>query len=86
VYPEGTDAITTRAIATNISEGGIFVEYLDLEAAQKIDGLKAVDGMKAEIQIFPSANFPEEYHLMGKINRKDLRKKQLGLAIEFVEK
>lgn len=86
VFPAEGDAIMTRAIATNISEGGVFIEYLDLEAATKIENLKNVEGMKAEIQIFPSANFPEEYHLMGRIKRKDLRKKQLGLAVEFQDK
>jgi len=84
IFPESGEAIQSRAIATNISEGGVFAEYINLEAAQKIEKLESLKGLKAEIQIFPSANFPEEYHLTGKINRKELRKKQLGIAIEFV--
>jgi len=75
----------TRAIATNISEGGLFAEYLDLDTAQKIEDLDALEGLKVDIQIFKSDNFPEEYNVAGTISRKDLRKKQLGLAIRFTE-
>ncbi|MBI3316981.1 MAG: PilZ domain-containing protein [Candidatus Omnitrophica bacterium] len=79
----GKTPIETRAIATNISEGGLFAEYIDLEAAQKIEALVNPAGLKVSIHVFPSANFPEEYQLDGKINRIELRKKQLGLAVEF---
>lgn len=84
ICPQKGDPITSHAIATNISEGGLFAEYVDLEVAQKIEMMEPLKGLKAEIQIFPSANFPEEYHLEGKINRVELRKKQLGIAVEFV--
>ena len=84
IYPEKGEPISSRAIATNISEGGLFAEYIDLEAAQRIESMEPWKGLRVTIQIFPSANFPEEYHLEGKINRKELRKKQLGLAVEFV--
>lgn len=77
------EVLATRAIATNISEGGMFTEYLDLAVAANIDAMQ-VEGLTAEIRIFSSANFPEEYSLQGRINRKELRKKQLGLAIEFL--
>ncbi len=79
------ESITTRAIATNISEGGLFAEYLDLEAADRIQALSSIADTKVEIRIFPSANFPEEYHVTGKIKRKDLRKRQLGLGVEFAQ-
>lgn len=75
----------TRAIITNISEGGMFCEYLDLDQASKIDELDGVAGLKAQITIPPCANFPEEYQVEGIITRKELRKKQLGLAIKFIE-
>ncbi len=86
IFTKKGEIIETRAIATNISEGGVFAEYLDLDAAQKIEDMDGVEGLKAEIHIFPSENFPEDYNVMGKINRKDLRKKQLGLAVQFDEK
>ena len=76
--------IETRAIATNISEGGLFAEYLDLETAHQIEKLDPLRGLKVSVQIFPSANFPEEYHLEGEISRNEWRKKQLGLGIQFV--
>ena len=85
VFPKKGDMILTRAIATNISEGGLFAEYLDLDAAQKIEDLDGLEGLKTDIQIFKSDNFPEEYNVEGEISRKDLRKKQLGLAIRFTE-
>lgn len=81
--PTGSE-ILTRAIATNISEGGLFAEYLDLDAAEKIEGLDLAQGINAEILIFPSSNFPEEYRLKGKILRKQFHKKQLGVAVEFL--
>jgi anti-anti-sigma regulatory factor len=81
--PQG-DVIMSKAIATNISEGGIFAEYLDLEVAHKIDALDPIQDLQVEVHVFPSANFPEEYHLKGKIRRKEVRKEQLGLGIEFV--
>jgi hypothetical protein len=78
------EVLSTRAIATNISEGGLFAEYLDLSATRKIEKLEPFEGLKAEILIFPSANFPEEYQLEGKIKRREFRKKQLGVAVEFI--
>jgi hypothetical protein len=77
--------LETHAIATNISEGGLFAEYLDLEASRKIEAIDPVQGLKVEIVIYPSANFPEEYHLQGKLCRKEFRKKQLGVGVQFVE-
>lgn len=84
IHAPNTEPIRSRAIATNIADGGLFVEYLDLEVAQKIETFEPLKGLRVSIQISPSANFPEEYHLDGKIIRSELRKKQLGLAVEFL--
>lgn len=81
--PKGQEAIVTRAIATNISQGGIFVEYLDLDALKTIEGIDSIEGVPVEIQIHPSNNFPEEYHLEGTIQRRETRKRGLGLAVQF---
>ena len=76
--------VMTRAIATNISEGGMFTEYLDLEIGNNLASLvDDMKGMEVDVHIYPSANFPEEYNLKGTVTRKELRKKQLGLGIEF---
>ncbi|MBU9889054.1 MAG: hypothetical protein KTQ49_04205 [Candidatus Omnitrophica bacterium] len=77
------ELLTTKAIATNISEGGMFADYLDLATAHKIDALEPIENLRLEICIFPSANFPDEYHVQGIIQRKEIRKEQIGLAIEF---
>jgi len=79
------EILSTRAIATNISEGGMFVEYLDLASAAKIDVIQPIEGILLQIHIFPSANFPDEYHVTGRVTRKEMRKEQLGLGIEFYE-
>ncbi|MDP3919380.1 MAG: PilZ domain-containing protein [Candidatus Omnitrophota bacterium] len=84
---EGADGlpIRTRAIATNISEGGLFAEYLDLAVAMKLESLDSeLQDKEVAIHIFPSANFPEEYELRGQIKRKELHRKQFGLAVEFL--
>ncbi len=81
---EGHEAVRTRAIATNVSEGGMFTEYLDLEVAKRIENMGDLDGKLVNVHIFPSANFPDEYNVQGRISRKELRKKQLGLAVEFL--
>ena len=85
IFPSEGSVILSNAIATNISQGGLFAEYLNLEAANRIKNLSPLEGLKVDIHIFSSANFPEEYDVKGIIKRKDLRKNQLGLAIEFLE-
>jgi len=76
--------LTVKAIATNISEGGLYAECLDLDATEKLDRLDPIQGLKAEIMIFASANFPEEYHLNAQVIRKEIRRKQIGVAFEFL--
>lgn len=83
LHPQGKDIVVTKGISTNISEGGMFVEYLDLDAVQAIEGMDPVDGIKVDIRIFPSGNFPEEYNLEGIIQRREARKKGFGLAVQF---
>ena len=65
-------------------EGGLFAEYLDLETTDMLEKLDPVQGVGVEINIFPSINFPEEYHLKGRIARREIRKRQLGLGVEFL--
>ena len=78
------EVLDVKAIATNISEGGLYAEFLDLVVTEKIDNLNPVADLNADITIFPSANFPEEYHLKARVVRKEVQKKQLGLAFEFL--
>lgn len=83
LYFKDGSTLATRAIATNISEGGMFTEYLDLEVANRLSALEGMQGQPVDIHIYPSANFPEEYNVRGTVTRKELRKKQLGLGLEF---
>jgi hypothetical protein len=83
VSPRGGESIETKGIATNISEGGVFIEYLDLDALDRIEALDPIEGISVEIRIRPSGNFPEEYELAGVIRRKEVRKRGLGLAVQF---
>lgn len=81
--PEG-ETLETHAIATNISEGGLFAEFLDLETARKIQALEPLIGFLVTIEISPSANFTEEFRLEGKIVRRELERKGVGIAVEFL--
>ncbi len=81
----GTERVAATAIATNIGEGGVFAEYLDLRKAEMIDQIHGLEGLAVDIVIFPSLNFAQEYRLKGRVVRKELRKKQLGLAVRFNE-
>ena len=85
LYPKDQEPIETRGIATNVSEGGIFVEYLDLDAIKMVEKLDPGEVLKVEVQIHPSGNFPEEYHLEGLIRRREMRKRGLGLAVQFTK-
>lgn len=81
--PGAKPLIHSRGISTNISEGGIFVEFLDLNTLKEVEKLEPAQGVAAEIQIHPSENFPDEYQLQGVVQRRELRKRGLGLAIRF---
>lgn len=83
VLPQG-GFLQTIAIATNISEGGLFAEYLDLETAHKIESQEPLVGQKALIEISPSANFTEQFRIDGKIVRRSLDRKGVGIAVEFL--
>ncbi len=80
----GDQPILTTSIATNISESGLFAEYLDLDAADKIIEIPEVIGNRVHIHIFPSAYFPNEFNVFGVVRRKQVVGKQLGIGIEFI--
>ena len=72
-----------KAIATNVSEGGIFAEFLDLDAPEysKMQGLEQ---SQLTITVPPNDTFKEEMVIPGKIIRFELLRKQYGIAIQFV--
>ncbi|MBI4395207.1 MAG: PilZ domain-containing protein [Candidatus Omnitrophica bacterium] len=75
--------LTTKAIATNVSQGGIFAEFLDLDAPDysKMQGLEE---SQVTITVLPSETFKEEIVIPGKIVRFEMLKKQYGIAIRFL--
>jgi len=79
---DGT-TLTAKGIATNVSQGGLFAEFLDLDAPEysKMQGLE-----QSEVTITVPANdtFKEEVTVPGKIVRFELLKKQYGIAIQFL--
>lgn len=79
---EGSSLIA-KALATNVSQGGIFCEFLDLNAPDysKMQGL---EGSQVTITIPPNQTFKDELIVPGKIGRFELFKNQYGIAIKFV--
>ena len=75
--------LETKAIATNVSQGGLFAEFLDLDAPEysKMQGL---EGSQVAVIVPPNDNFKDEMVISGKINRFELMKKQYGIAIQFI--
>lgn len=82
---ENGESTVLHAIVTNISEGGLFVEFLDLVEAEKAEKIPEIAGGEVKIHILPNMNFREEYLIRGEVLRKEIQKRQLGLAIKFLE-
>ncbi|MBI3999711.1 MAG: STAS domain-containing protein [Candidatus Omnitrophica bacterium] len=76
-------ALAVKAIATNVSQGGLFAEFLDLDAPSysKMQGLEQ---MQVTITVPPNDTFKDEVTIPGKIARFELLKKQYGIAIQFL--
>ncbi|MBI4358049.1 MAG: hypothetical protein HY584_02000 [Candidatus Omnitrophica bacterium] len=79
---DGT-TLKAKAIATNVSQGGVFAEFLDLDAPEysKMQGLEQ---SQVTIGVPPNDTFKEELAIPGKIARFELLKKQYGIAIQFL--
>lgn len=75
--------LDTKAISTNVSQGGVFAEFLSLDSPEypKMQGL---EGSRVELTIPPNETFKEEIVIPGKIVRFELNKKQYGIAIQFL--
>ncbi len=75
--------LTVKGIGTNVSHGGLFAEFLDLDAPDysKMQGLEQTE---VTITVPPNTTFKEELSVPGKIVRFELLKKQFGIAIQFV--
>ena len=76
--------VHSRAIATNISQGGLFAEYLDLESSLQVSQLGDLESNKVTVIVAPSQNFAEEVRIPGCVKRIELVKRQVGMGIQFL--
>ena len=77
------NSLIIKAIATNVSQGGVFCEFLDLNAPDysKMQGLEE---SHVTITVPPNETFKDELIVPGKIARFELFKNQYGIAIKFI--
>ena len=75
------EKIVFRAIVTNLSEGGLYAEYLDLEPSSgNPKNIDPYDFKMLEMKI----KLPEsDIHGEGKVIRTDTQGDQMGIAIQF---
>ncbi len=81
-YEEEGEAIEFRAIATNLSEGGLFAEYIDLEIAEEsLARLNPYDLKALHLKL----SFPNKkpIHAEGKVVYRKLDGEQVGIGIQF---
>ena len=76
--------IYSKAIATNISQGGIFAEYLDLDSSLEVSQISDLESNKVLVIVPANENFPEEVRIPGCVKRIELAKRQVGMGIQFV--
>lgn len=74
----------SKAIATNISQGGLFAEYLDLDSSLQVSQLGDLESNKVTVIVPANENFPEEVKIPGCVKRIELSKRQVGLGIQFL--
>jgi len=76
--------VESNAIITNISEDGLFAEYLDLKSSLVIQNLDYFKNITAHIAIQDiNGNFPGQKEYDGNILRLEFTGNQSGIAIEF---
>ena len=76
--------VHSRAIATNISSGGLFAEYLDLDSSLEVSQLGNVNSNKVVVIVPPSENFLDQIRIPACVKRIELLKRQVGLGIQFL--
>ena len=79
---DGSDFLV-KAIATNVSIGGLFAEFLDLDSPDYAT-MQEFQGTQIMIYAPPNNTFKESMTVPGKILRFELLKKQYGIAVQFV--
>ncbi|MBI1978126.1 MAG: PilZ domain-containing protein [Candidatus Omnitrophica bacterium] len=83
-YEDNDEKMEFRAIATNLSEGGLYAEYIDLKMAdQSLECLNPYDLKILDLKLF----FPKGkvIRAMGKMAHCRLEGEQIGIGIQFME-
>lgn len=81
--PEG-ERITFAAIVTDLSEGGLFAEYLDVESLQDFTRCFQVHELR---ELHLKVKLPDEQHIFvtGAVTRTVIASEQVGLGMQFVD-
>ena len=80
---EFSEKVHSKAIATNISQGGLFAEYLDLDSSLEVSQIGDLESNKVLVIVPANENFPEEVRIPGCVKRIELSKRQVGMGIQF---
>lgn len=75
--------LEAKGIATNVSQGGVFCEFLDLNAPA-YSRMQGLEETLVTITVPPNETFKEEITIPAKIGRFELFKTQYGIALKFV--
>ncbi|MDD5085897.1 MAG: hypothetical protein PHE61_07660 [Candidatus Omnitrophica bacterium] len=77
--------LTTKAIVTNVSEGGIFAEYLNWKSALEVKKLEGAKNVGVKI-IFRHPKTENTAEINGAIVRIEHTNDQVGLAVQYVKR
>lgn len=80
--PEVQD-INSHAIITNMTEGGIFAEYLNLSSSLSIDSIDSFKNIEVEVYFNNKKDGDGVIQKSGKILRIEFTGSQTGIAIQF---
>jgi len=79
-----TDVQSTTALITNLSEGGFYAEYLDLQSATTLKNVREVKSRPAQAVFRPPlASADKTFRI--EIIRVEVASRQTGVAVKFIE-
>jgi len=82
IIAQGNHPFVTKAIVTNISEGGAFAQYLDLEASMQVASLEDAPRLPVEMVLKHPGTIECEL-IKGILIRVELLGQQRGVAVRF---
>ena len=78
------EAVLTKAIVTNLSDGGVFAEYLDWKSARAAKNIPNITDLEAKV-IFRHSKTGNETRIASKILRFEETDNQIGVAVQYVK-